>query len=141
MLMPHSLAASLGLAAAVAGLAALPFAALAATPGSPFLSSEIQAAQTYGTVAAQANSVAEAHRLLYSVLDCLDGPKGKWYYPKQNNPCLGTGHGAIHDATSPRQMKMLERLATQAHAGLMSMHLATVRHDATTVAADLKKMV
>jgi hypothetical protein len=142
MLTPRSLARSLGLAAVVAGLAALPFAAHAATLGSPNLSGEISAAQVYLSSAAEAKSVAAADRVLYGGLNCLEGPKGKWSYPKKFNPCYGPGYGngAINDATSQKQMKMLERLATQAHAALMSTSLTTTHHEAMMIAAELKKM-
>lgn len=136
MLRLRTLLRSLGLATVVAGLAALPVAAQAAGD----VSSEISTAQKHAMLSAQGKTLAIAHLHLYHVLNCLEGPTGKWFYPKQFNPCKGMGDGAIHDATSHQQMMLLERLAARAHAGLMSKQVTTVHHDAMMIAADLKKV-
>lgn len=135
----RTLARSLGLTMAVAGLAALPLAAQAAGAGD--VASEIATAHMHATFSAKGKTLAVAHLHLYHVLNCLDGPKGKWFYPNQLNPCKGKGNGAIADATSHEQMMMLEHVAARAHAALMNQHYATVHHDAMMIAADLKKMM
>lgn len=120
-----------GLVAVV--LTALSAAAIAADP-----SQEVATAATHAGFAAQAASIEQAHMHLHHTVNCLVGPKGQGFDPKEANPCQKLGDGAIPDtADAPTKAKLTAALA-KAKAGLKSDDLGAVKTAATETQASLK---
>jgi hypothetical protein len=117
-----------------AGLVAMPFAAHADA------SAEVATAAQHAGFSAAATSLAAAHMHLHHTLNCLVGPKGHGFDPKQANPCEGSGNGAIPDTTDAHTKRALERVAHRTRMAIASHSLATVKSDAAKIEAALKKI-
>ena len=75
---------------------------------------------------------------LHHALNCLVGPSGAGYDPKNMNPCANSGNGAIPDTTDAAKKTALEAAATTVNAGLAASDLATAQKDAAQAATELK---
>ncbi|HTQ14183.1 MAG TPA: hypothetical protein VMH86_09935 [Rhizomicrobium sp.] len=118
----------------IAVAAAFPLAASAAD-----LSGEIATAAQHADLASQASDIAGVHTHLHHTLNCLVGPKGDGFDPKELNPCANSGNGAIPDAANDAaKLKVLKSAATNAQVGLRENNLFTAQQTAAHIAKKLK---
>jgi hypothetical protein len=122
------------LAASIASIALLPFAAVAADLGG-----EIATAAQHADLSATAPDMAYTHMHLHHTVNCLVGPKGAGFDAKELNPCANSGNGAIPDAAGDAaKVKALTLAAAKAEAGIAAMDKAVAQKDAADAAAMLK---
>jgi hypothetical protein len=114
-------------------LTALSAAALAADPAQ-----EVATAATHAGFAAQAASIEQAHMHLHHTVNCLVGPKGQGFDPKEANPCQKLGDGAIPDTADASAKAKLTAALAKAQAGLKSDDLSAVKKAATETQSNLK---
>lgn len=100
--------------------------------------SEVVNAATHAGLAAGSAKLDGVHMHLHHTLNCLVGPGGAGFDPKQMNPCANAGAGAIPDTTDAGKKKSLETAAAKAREGIASADLATAQKDAADTAAILK---
>lgn len=79
----------------------------------------------------------QAH--LHHAVNCLVGPGGEGFDPKQMNPCAQAGKGAIPDTTDAKKKKALEAAAAKARSGLAETDFEKAKKIAADTAAMLKK--
>src|SRR5690554_4328211 len=89
------------------------------------LDKEIAAAAQHAGLAAQSGDVAGVHTHLHHTINCLVGPEGEGFAPKEMNPCKALGNGAIPDAEDDETRAALEAALQEAQAGI-----AAEDHDA-----------
>ncbi|MGD0866193.1 MAG: hypothetical protein ABSA49_11625 [Rhizomicrobium sp.] len=116
-----------------AAVAFLPTVGMAAD-----LKAEITTAGQHAGMAAAASDMATVQMHLHHTVNCIVGPNGAGYDPKQMNPCQNQGAGALPDATSAATKTSLQTAVTQAQAGLATTDIATAQKDAAAAAATLK---
>ena len=100
--------------------------------------SETVTAQMHADLAAHATDLSGVQMHLHHALNCLVGPGGAGYDPKQMNPCANAGKGAIPDSTDPAQKKELGAAADKLKTGIVAADLASAQKIATDCAAMLK---
>ncbi|MBS0472246.1 MAG: hypothetical protein JSR60_14335 [Proteobacteria bacterium] len=118
--------------AAVAALLLAPVQVLAAGAAD-----EITTAATHADLAAKAGAIDGVHMHLHHTLNCLVGPGGEGFDPKNINPCANSGTGAIPDSTDKMQKAALEAAAATARAGIAAADLAVAQKDAADTAKAL----
>ncbi|MCE9649839.1 MAG: hypothetical protein K8R18_09480 [Parvibaculum sp.] len=114
-------------------LITLAFAAsLLASPAfaAPQLDKEIAAAAQHAGLAAQGGDIAEVHTHLHHTINCLVGPKGEGFAPKEMNPCSALGNGAIPDAAEG-QKKSLKAALVVANKGVAETDFEKAKAGAT----------
>lgn len=119
--------------AAVAVLLLAPLPVLAADAAG-----EIVTAATHADLAAKAPDLAGTQMHLHHALNCLVGPNGSGFDPKNMNPCANSGSGAIPDTTDTAKRNALEAAASTARSGLAATNLKVAQKDAADAAAALK---
>ncbi len=130
---PYKLAKELALLAAAAALMTLPARAMD-------VGSEIVSAQTHADLAGQAVDLDNVHMHLHHALNCLVGPNGNGFDPKQLNPCEHSGSGAIPDTTQSAKRAVLEDAAEKARHGIGTMDIVAAKKDAADISTMLKKL-
>ncbi|MEI9990853.1 MAG: hypothetical protein WDM86_12510 [Rhizomicrobium sp.] len=118
--------------AAIAALLLAPLPVLAADAAG-----EIVTAGTHAGLASKASDLAGTQMHLHHALNCLVGPGGPGFDPKNLNPCANSGAGAIPDTTDAAKKTALEAAADTVRAGLAATDLATAQKDAADVATAL----
>jgi hypothetical protein len=121
--------------AAVAALLLVPATAFAADAAG-----EIVTAQTHAELAGTAADPSYTYMHLHHTLNCLVGPGGEGFDPKNLNPCANAGAGAIPDTTDPAKKKKLQDIAGQTRAAMAATDPAVAKKGAAEVAAELKAM-
>jgi len=116
--------------ALVAGLPAVAWADVA---------SEVVTAQMHADLAAHATDLSGVQMHLHHALNCLVGPGGAGFDPKQMNPCANAGKGAIPDSTDPAQKKELSTAADRLKTGIAATDFASAQKIAIDCAAKLKR--
>lgn len=119
--------------AAVAALLLAPLPVLAADPAG-----EIVTAATHADLASKASDLAGTQMHLHHTLNCLVGPNGAGFDPKNLNPCANSGAGAIPDTADAAKKTALEAAAGTARAGLAAADIKTAQKDAADTATALK---
>jgi hypothetical protein len=119
--------------AAVAALLLAPVPVLAADAAG-----EIVTAATHADLASKATDMAGTQMHLHHALNCLVGPNGMGFDPKNMNPCANSGSGAIPDTTDAAKKTALEAAAATARSGLAATDLKTAQKDAADTATALK---
>ena len=119
--------------AAVAALLLAPLPVLAADAAG-----EIVTAATHADLAAKASDLAGTQMHLHHALNCLVGPGGAGFDPKNMNPCANSGAGAIPDTTDAAKKAALEAAANTARSGLAATDLKVAQKDAADAATALK---
>ena len=119
--------------AAVAAVLLAPLPVLAADAAG-----EIVTAATHADLAAKAADLAGTQMHLHHALNCLVGPNGTGFDPKNMNPCANSGTGAIPDTTDAAKKSALQAAAATASAGLAATDLKTAQKDAADTATALK---
>ncbi len=119
--------------AAVAALLLAPLPVLAADAAG-----EIVTAATHADLAAKASDLAGTQMHLHHALNCLVGPDGTGYDPKNMNPCANAGSGAIPDTMDAAKKTALEAAASTGRSGLAATDLKVAQKDAAQMAAALK---
>jgi hypothetical protein len=94
---------------------------------------EAATAAQHAGFAAKSPQIQQVHMHLHHAVNCLVGPGGDGFDPKQANPCAGQGNGAIPDATDPVMKERLESAMHMAKSGLASEDMATATRAATLV--------
>lgn len=115
-------------------------AALAPLPVLADAGSEIVTAGTHADLAGQAVDLDGVHMHLHHALNCLVGPNGDGFDPKQINPCEHSGAGAIPDTTDTAKRTVLEDAAQKARHGIATMDIVAAKKDASDIAVLLKKL-
>jgi hypothetical protein len=100
--------------------------------------SETVTAQTHADLAAHAADLAGVHMHLHHVLNCLVGPGGAGFDPKEMNPCANAGNGAIPDTADAAKKKVLNTAADMAKSGIAATSLSTAQKTAGDIAQMLK---
>jgi hypothetical protein len=121
------------LGAATAALLLGPLPALAADAAG-----EIATAATHADLAAKAGDLAGTQMHLHHALNCLVGPGGTGFDPKNINPCANSGNGAIPDTSDAAKKAALEAAANIARAGIASSDLTIAQKSASETATALK---
>ena len=119
--------------AAIAALILAPFPVLAADAGG-----EIVTAATHADLASKAADLAGVQMHLHHTLNCLVGPGGTGFDPKNMNPCANSGAGAIPDTADPATKAKLQAAAVTVNSGLAATDLAKAQKDAADAAVALK---
>jgi len=119
--------------AAIAALLLAPLPVLAADAAG-----EIVTAATHADLAAKASDLAGTQMHLHHALNCLVGPGGTGFDPKNMNPCANAGSGAIPDTTDAAKKSALQAAATTLTAGLAATDKTTAQKDAADAATALK---
>jgi hypothetical protein len=119
--------------AVAAVLMASSAAALAADPAQ-----EVATAATHAGFAAQAATIEQAHMHLHHTVNCLVGPKGQGFDPKEANPCQKLGDGAIPDTADATAKAKLSAAVAKAQTGLKSDDLTAAKKAAAETQANLK---
>lgn len=119
--------------AALAALLMAPMPVLAADAAG-----EIVTAATHAELASKAADLAATQMHLHHALNCLVGPSGTGFDPKNMNPCANAGAGAIPDTSDATKKTALEGAADMARAGLAAADLTTAQKKAADTAAALK---
>lgn len=128
--------APMALAFAVAGFAFVFVSpALAAQPAK-----EIAAGAQHAGFAAASADLAGVHMHLHHTINCLVGPEGKGFAPKEENPCAALGNGAIPDTADAMKKKSLEDALMKAEAGVSEMDLAKAKSIASETQTMLKAL-
>ena len=112
--------------ALVAGLPAVAWADAA---------SEVVTAQMHADLAVHATDLSGVQMHLHHALNCLVGPGGAGFDPKQMNPCANAGKGAIPDATDPAKKKLLNDVAEKVRSGIASTEVSSAQKVAVESAA------
>jgi hypothetical protein len=99
---------------------------------------EIVTAATHADLASKASDLAGTQMHLHHALNCLVGPGGNGFDPKNLNPCANSGAGAIPDTADATKKLALEAAANAVRAGLAMTDKATAQKDAASAAAALK---
>jgi len=99
---------------------------------------EAATAAQHAGLAARATIIDTVHAHLHHTVNCLVGPKGDGFDPKQLNPFYCMGSGAIPDTADAAKKKALSDGLAKAKAGLASTDLTEAKKDAADAAAALK---
>ena len=124
-----------------ASAAALGFALLAAPASAePQPAKEIEAAAKHAGFAAGSGDIDGVHTHLHHAVNCLVGPEGEGFAPKEMNPCKALGNGAIPDTNETVKKSSLEAALERANAGLAADDLADAKAEAIKTQALLDAM-
>lgn len=85
--------------------------------------SETATALQHAYTAAQADNIADAHKSLQRVVNCLVGPGDSLFDRHESNPCAKTGKGAIVDTADPVKKKHLHDAMEMAEMGIANTNL------------------
>jgi len=99
---------------------------------------EIVTAATHADLASKASDLAGTQTHLHHTLNCLVGPAGQGFDPKNLNPCANTGGGAIPDTTDPTKKAALESAANLARSGIAASDKATAQKAAVATGNALR---
>jgi hypothetical protein len=121
------------LAGAVCALALSPLPVLAADPAG-----EITTAATHADLASKASDLAGTQMHLHHTLNCLVGPNGQGFDPKNLNPCANSGAGAIPDTSDAGKKAALEAAANLARSGIAATDKVTAQKDAVATGNALR---
>lgn len=69
-------------------------------PAGKGVADQLQTARTHATYSARSEVMRDVREHLAHVVNCLEGPRGKNYDAKNDNPCQGQGGGVIPDLES-----------------------------------------
>ena len=119
--------------AAIAALILVPAPLFAADAAS-----EVVTAGTHADLAAKASDLTSVQMHLHHALNCLVGPGGNGFDPKQLNPCAHSGNGAIPDTRDAAKKASLESAASKARDGIATSDPKTAKANATAAASLLK---
>lgn len=103
---------------AAAGAALMLLAAVPAQAADPQPDKEIAAAAQHAGFAAAAGDLGGVHTHLHHTVNCLVGPDGEGFAPKEVNPCKALGNGAIPDTEDEETKAALEAALEKAQAGI-----------------------
>lgn len=121
--------------------AALGFALLSApAQAEPQPGKEIEAAAKHASFAAGAGDIDGVHTHLHHAVNCLVGPEGEGFAPKEMNPCKALGNGAIPDTEDEMRKESLRAALERANAGLAADDLADAKAEAIKTEALLDAM-
>jgi len=112
-------------------------AALIAAPAA-FAGDSAQEAATaaqHAGFAAKSPKIEQVHMHLHHAVNCLVGPDGREFDPKQANPCKGKGNGAIPDATDAGTRQHLMDALAIARSGLSTYDMTAARQAASDLHA------
>lgn len=109
------------------------FAGSAAQAMSPQLDKEIAAAASHAGYAAAGGDLEAVRMHLHHTINCLVGPEGKGFAPKEMNPCSALGNGALNDASDKGMLIALEAASASAGAALEEEDLEEAKARATAV--------
>lgn len=124
-----------------ASAAALGFALLAAPASAePQPTKEIEAAAKHAGFAAGSGDIDGVRTHLHHAVNCLVGPEGEGFAPKEMNPCKALGNGAIPDTNDTVKKSSLEAALERANAGLAADDLADAKAEAIKTQALLDAM-
>ncbi|MEQ8281992.1 MAG: hypothetical protein RIC04_04400 [Parvibaculum sp.] len=115
---------------AAAGAALMLLAAAPAEAADPQPDKEIAAAAQHAGFAAGAGDLNGVHTHLHHTVNCLVGPDGEGFAPKEVNPCKALGNGAIPDTSDEETKAALEAALEKAQSGI-----AAEDHDAAKALA------
>lgn len=115
---------------AAAGAALMLLAASPADAADPQPGKEIAAAAQHAGFAAAAGNLDGVRTHLHHTVNCLVGPGGEGFAPKEVNPCKALGNGAIPDTDDEATRAALEAALEKAQAGI-----AADEHDAAQALA------
>lgn len=118
---------------ATLAFAAAGFSFLIAVPAlaaAPQPAKEIAAAAQHAGLAAQGTTLKEVQTHLHHTVNCLVGPEGAGFAPKEMNPCSALGNGAIPDTTDASKLKVLKMALEEAQDGIKEDDLADAQKDA-----------
>lgn len=121
-------------------VAGLMVAGLIALPAWADEHSEIVNAELHAGYANDYADIMQAHMHLHHSLNCLVGPKGAGYAPKEIDPCAHAGNGAIPDAKDAKTKAALEAAAKVVSAALAENDIAKTKKLAAEATAMLKKL-
>ncbi len=99
---------------------------------------EIVNAHEHAGYAAQSPDLDGVHMHLHHALNCLVGPNGSGFDPKQMNPCANSGNGIIPDTADAGKKKAFQAAADKAKDGIAENDLGKAKKIAGDVAAMLK---
>src|ERR1700693_2895621 len=88
---------------------------------------EITNAAMHAGLAAKATDIAGVHTHLHHAVNCLVGPGGAGFDPKELNPCANAGNGAIVDATNASTKQALQAALAKANNGIAATELAAAQ--------------
>jgi hypothetical protein len=100
--------------------------------------SETVTAQMHADLAAHAADLTGVHTHLHHTLNCLVGPAGAGFDPKEMNPCANAGQGAIPDTSNPAKKRLLTTAADKAKKGIAASDISSAQKSAGEIAAMLK---
>jgi hypothetical protein len=104
-----------------------------ASAATPQLDKEVAAAATHAGLAAESEDIAGVRTHLHHTVNCLVGPKGDDFAPKEMNPCSALGNGAIPDSSDKGTTIALRAALDSANSGIAEDDLAKAKADATAV--------
>lgn len=133
--MTDSFVRSIALAAALAAPAVVLFSTMSFAADA---SKEVSTAAAHAGMGASATVLDTVHAHLHHTVNCLVGPKGAGYDPKQADPCKGMGAGAIPDTADVAKKKALEDAVAKANAGIAASDLTAAKKAAADTEAALK---
>lgn len=110
-------------------------AALAAEPQP---AKEIEAAAKHAGFAAGAGDIDGVRTHLHHTVNCLVGPEGEGFAPKELNPCKALGNGAIPDTQDDVAKSALEAALEKAQSGLVEEDLDAAKTAAMQTEAMLQ---
>ncbi|HAC60049.1 MAG: hypothetical protein CMI62_14610 [Parvibaculum sp.] len=99
---------------------------------------EIEAAAKHAGFAAGAGDIDGVRTHLHHTVNCLVGPEGEGFAPKELNPCKALGNGAIPDTQDDVAKSALEAALEKAQSGLADENLETAKMSAMQTEAMLR---
>lgn len=100
---------------------------------------EIAVAAQHAAFAAKSETLVGAHAHLHHAVNCLVGPGGEGFDPKELNPCRSMGSGAIPDTLDAGKKKLLKEALAHAKEGLAATDLYSAVKAATRTESALKQ--
>ncbi|MEP2829894.1 hypothetical protein [Parvibaculum sp.] len=91
---------------------------------------EIEAAAKHAGFAAGSGDIDGVRTHLHHTVNCLVGPEGEGFAPKEMNPCKALGNGAIPDTEDGITKQGLEAALEKANAGIAANDLAEAKAQA-----------
>ncbi len=99
---------------------------------------EIEAAAKHAGFAAGAGDIDGVRTHPHHTVNCLVGPEGEGFAPKELNPCKALGNGAIPDTQDDVAKSALEAALEKAQSGLADENLETAKMSAMQTEAMLR---
>lgn len=106
----------------------------------PQLDKEIAAAAQHAGLAAQGTTLKEVQTHLHHTINCLVGPEGEGFAPKELNPCKPLGNGVIPDSTDAAKKKALEAVLAVANTGVAEADFAKAKASAAEAQSQLEAL-